>query len=66
MISAGTLLRAPRTIWLVELRRKETLNAYQNSRGKRVYPRAQTAEDAMAEAERQNPEFMAVSARKST
>lgn len=64
MTNFAGLLRAPRIIWMVSLERKHSASEYQNSRKRRVYVRADDAETAFAEAEKQHPEFKAVSARR--
>jgi hypothetical protein len=65
MVSAGTLLRAPRIIWQVEMIRRNCMNAARNTEKRREYSRAHSAEEAMQEAEREHIDFKAVSARRS-
>lgn len=47
----------------VSMKRKETLNPFQNSRMRIGYVSAENEFDARKEAERKHPEFYAVSAR---
>ena len=47
----------------VSMKRKETMNPFQNSRMRMGYVRAENEFDAKKEAERKHPEFYAVSAR---
>ena len=47
----------------VSMKRKETLNPFENSRMRMGYVRAENEFDAKKEAERKHPEFYAVSAR---
>lgn len=48
----------------VSMKRRESLNPFQNSRMRMGYVRAENEFDAKKEAERKHPEFYAVSARK--
>ena len=48
----------------VSMKRRESLNPFQNSRMRMGYVRAENEFDAIKEAERKHPEFYAVSARK--
>ncbi len=48
----------------VSMKRRESMNQFQNSRMRIGYVRAENEFDAKQEAERKHPEFYAVSARK--
>ena len=50
----------------VSMKRRESLNPFQNSRMRIGYVSAENEFDAKKEAERKHPEFYAVSARKVT
>lgn len=67
MLNHQDLTRAPqspRILWELMLERKRTLNENQNQRQLRKYFRANTEQEARAEAVRQYPEFIVASARR--
>ena len=64
MLNFTGIAKAPE--WRVEMHRKRSLSEAQNARRKAVYVIAPDPGSAMQIAARKNPEFVAVSARKTT